>query len=100
MLGGGGYCVPRHVLAERDVSFDVVELDPGITEAAKSYFELEELRHSPDFQNAMGELRAQPSPSCQLCRHFDRCYGGCPVLWKNYSYEALMDFKRSVLGAE
>lgn len=41
MLGGGGYCVPRHVLSERDnVSFDVVELDPGITEAAKKYFEL------------------------------------------------------------
>ncbi|MBQ7262558.1 MAG: fused MFS/spermidine synthase, partial [Synergistaceae bacterium] len=38
MLGGGGWCVPRHVLAERDVSFDVVELDPGMTEAARTYF--------------------------------------------------------------
>lgn len=42
MLGGGGYCVPRHVLAERNVTFDVVELDPGVTEAAKRYFELKE----------------------------------------------------------
>ncbi|MCR4819468.1 MAG: fused MFS/spermidine synthase [Fretibacterium sp.] len=42
MLGGGGYCVPRHVLSERNVSFDVVELDPGVTEAARRYFELKE----------------------------------------------------------
>ena len=42
MLGGGGYCVPRHILSEREVSFDVVELDPGITEAARRYFELKD----------------------------------------------------------
>lgn len=43
MLGGGGYCVPRHILAERpEVSFDVVELDPGITETARRYFGLKE----------------------------------------------------------
>lgn len=43
MLGGGGYCVPRHVLHERkNVSMDVVELDPGVTEVAKQYFELKD----------------------------------------------------------
>ena len=41
MLGGGAYCVPRHVLAERpEVSFDVVELDPGVTETARRYFSI------------------------------------------------------------
>ena len=43
MLGGGGYCVPRYLLAERpDVSIDVVELDPGVTETARKYFHLED----------------------------------------------------------
>lgn len=43
MLGGGGYCVPRHILNERqDVHMDVVELDPGMTEAAKEYLYLKE----------------------------------------------------------
>ncbi|MBQ9566282.1 MAG: fused MFS/spermidine synthase [Synergistaceae bacterium] len=42
MLGGGGYCVPSHILAERNVSFDVVELDPGITETARRYFALKD----------------------------------------------------------
>ncbi|NLL37207.1 MAG: fused MFS/spermidine synthase [Fretibacterium sp.] len=41
MLGGGGYCVPRYLLSERaGISMDVVELDPGVTEAARRYFEL------------------------------------------------------------
>ncbi len=43
MLGGGGYCVPRHVMAERrGVSMDVVEIDPGITAAARKYFHLKD----------------------------------------------------------
>lgn len=41
MLGGGGYCVPKHLAATRpDVAVDVVELDPGITKAARDYFDL------------------------------------------------------------
>lgn len=43
MLGGGGYCVPRYLLSEKqNVSIDVVEIDPGITEAAREYFDLED----------------------------------------------------------
>ena len=43
MLGGGGYCVPRHILAEKpDISIDVVELDPGITDTARKYFSLKD----------------------------------------------------------
>ena len=43
MLGGGGYCVPRHLLATRhNVSVDVVELDPGVTEVARTYFNLKD----------------------------------------------------------
>ena len=43
MLGGGGYSVPKHILADhREVSLDVVELDPGITETARKYFALQD----------------------------------------------------------
>ncbi len=43
MLGGGGYCVPRYLLANRpDVSIDVVELDPGVTDTARKYFHLKD----------------------------------------------------------
>ncbi|MDR1021548.1 MAG: fused MFS/spermidine synthase [Synergistaceae bacterium] len=41
MLGGGGYCVPKHITATRPgVSVDIVELDPGITAIAREYFYL------------------------------------------------------------
>ena len=43
MLGGGGYSVPKYLLAQsRDLSVDVVELDPGITQAARDYFNLKD----------------------------------------------------------
>lgn len=41
LIGGGGYCLPKHLLtARKDVSVDVVEIDPGITEVAQKYFGL------------------------------------------------------------
>lgn len=41
MLGGGGFSVPKHVLATHpDATIDVVEIDPGITETAKEFFGL------------------------------------------------------------
>lgn len=43
MMGGGGYCVPRHITATRpDVDVDVVELDPGITKIARDHFFLKD----------------------------------------------------------
>ncbi len=43
MLGGGAYSYPRHLLAEDpDMRLDVVELDPGMTETARRWFELKD----------------------------------------------------------
>ncbi|MDR2175690.1 MAG: fused MFS/spermidine synthase [Synergistaceae bacterium] len=68
MLGGGGYCVPRHLNATRpEVSVDVVEIDPGITDAARKFFYLQD-RNNPNitvyhedariFLNRMADTRA------------------------------------------
>ncbi len=39
MLGGGGYSVPKYLLAAKpEATIDVVEIDPGITAAARKYF--------------------------------------------------------------
>jgi len=41
VLGGGGYSFPKYALAHYpDLQVDVVELDPGITELARSHFGL------------------------------------------------------------
>jgi spermidine synthase len=43
MLGGGGYSVPKHLLnVKRDATIDVVEIDPGITAAAREFFALKD----------------------------------------------------------
>ncbi|MDL2210695.1 fused MFS/spermidine synthase [Desulfovibrio sp. OttesenSCG-928-O18] len=43
MLGGGGYSVPKYLLANKtSATIDVVEIDPGITLAAKEYFALKD----------------------------------------------------------
>ena len=41
VLGGGGYSFPKYALAHYpNMHIDVVELDPGITQLARSHFEL------------------------------------------------------------
>ena len=43
MLGGGGYSVPKFLLRTKsNAKIDVVEIDPGITQAAREYFELKD----------------------------------------------------------
>ena len=62
-----------------------------------SYHEFEELTERPTYQCVMETLREQPSSECMACRHLESCYGGCPVLWKHYSFEALRAFKRETI---
>ncbi len=69
MLGGGGYSVPKYLLATRPgMTLDVVEIDPGITEASRRHFALpknERLRiHHEDartFLNAISREKQKNS---------------------------------------
>ncbi len=58
-----------------------------------SYQDFLSLTKSANYSKTMGEIRKLPSDECAICKHFDICYGGCPVLWRNYSFAALKDFK-------
>ena len=51
------------------------------------------LTESANYSKTMDEIRKLPSDECTACEHFSVCYGGCPVLWKNYSFTALKEFK-------
>ena len=62
--------------------------------------ELEELLKSCDTQDALNDIRKLPSTKCMICEYLDRCYGGCPVLWKNYSFDSLMSFKEEALVSD
>lgn len=58
-----------------------------------SYQGFKQLTERPAYQCVMETLREWPSNECASCRYLESCYGGCPVLWKNYSFEALKAFK-------
>ena len=51
------------------------------------------LTESANYSKTMDEIRRLPSDECTTCEHFGVCYGGCLVLWKNYSFSALKEFK-------
>lgn len=49
----------------------------------------------PDYQRIMKPLQKLPSDKCKSCDYLQSCYGGCPVLWKNYSFYDLKKFQKS-----
>jgi len=59
-----------------------------------SFEEYKKLAEQPAYHETMDSIRQMPSAECGNCEHLDSCYGGCPVLWKNYSFEALTEFKK------
>lgn len=58
-----------------------------------SYQEFLSVTRGTDYSKTMGAIRKLPSDECTKCKHLSVCYGGCPVLWKNYSFDALKEFK-------
>lgn len=63
-----------------------------------SYQEFLSITHSENYRKRMNAIRQLPSDECSLCAHFNVCYGGCPVLWKHYSFADLKEFKAKRLS--
>lgn len=58
-----------------------------------SYEEFVEIAQKPIYRTVIDKLKQYPSTKCKSCQYLEMCYGGCPVLWKNYSFEAMKKFK-------
>ena len=58
-----------------------------------SYEEFEAIAQKSIYRTIIDKLKHYPSDKCKTCEYLDFCYGGCPVLWNNYSYDALMNSK-------
>lgn len=57
MIGGGGYSYPKHLMSTHgDVAMTVVEIDPKVTEVARSQFYLQDLIDEYDLDGS-GRLR-------------------------------------------
>ena len=51
-------------------------------------------RDKQPYKKVIEEIDQLPSEKCKQCQYYERCYGGCPVLWKNYSFEDLENLKK------
>lgn len=58
-----------------------------------SYIEFLEIFKKSLYRDTIDKLKKYPSNKCTSCEYLESCYGGCPVTWKNYSFEAITKFK-------
>ena len=52
-----------------------------------------ELKKINPYKNTIEDISQLPSEKCIDCHFLDNCYGGCPVLWNNYSFDELNVYK-------
>ena len=55
--------------------------------------DFERLKSMKSYKDVIDKISRLPSDECRACKYLEKCYGGCPVLWKNYSFEDLKMFK-------
>lgn len=60
-----------------------------------SYEEFLKYTNNISYKNIFDSLNLLPSESCFSCDYYESCYGGCPVTWKNCSFESFVRLKKS-----
>ena len=58
-----------------------------------TYDEFKSFTNNEKYKRIMKPMIDLPSHDCESCQYLERCYGGCPVLWNNYSYEDIKLFR-------
>ena len=58
-----------------------------------SYEEFKRITQKFIYRSTIDILKQYPSDNCKSCKYLDFCYGGCPIMWKNYSYDAMIKYK-------
>ena len=58
-----------------------------------SYAEFLDFIQNSIYRTTIDQLKQLPSTVCKSCKFLKLCYGGCPVTWKNYSFDVLNDYK-------
>lgn len=41
------------------------------------------------YEKTMSSISRLPSDKCVKCEFLEKCFGGCPVLWRNYSFSEM-----------
>lgn len=62
-----------------------------------TYEEFEKYVKYDQYKSTIDRLSRAPSSDCNDCEHLDDCHGGCPVFWKNCSYDSVQKFKKNYI---
>lgn len=100
----GKLAAPCHVHCENGITFDTsMNLIPcnmffeckmgKFGEEFKTVTEFEEFKNHAKYKSTIEEINKVPSESCRKCMHYDDCLGGCPITWKNYSYNDFVKYR-------
>ena len=100
----GKLAAPCHIHIGNGITFDTdmnllpcnMYIDSRILKFGKDFVSYKEFRAmilQKPYKSVFQELRQLPSVECESCIHLSSCYGGCPITWKNYSFEALKKFR-------
>ena len=54
--------------------------------------EFEILSESAKYKETIDVLKRLPSDKCLSCKLIEECNGGCPIFWKNTSFESFQEF--------
>lgn len=102
----GKLAAPCQVHKENAITFDThmnllpcdmfIDKSMGVFDRDFStYDEFVQLTQSESYKRIMKPMIELPANDCNDCKYLESCYGGCPVLWKNYSFEDIKAFRKA-----
>lgn len=48
------------------------------------------------YKSTIDNLNQYPTSNCSTCKYLESCYGGCPIIWKNFSFDAFEEFRSTL----
>lgn len=60
-----------------------------------SYKEYVDYAERNPYKSIIDSINQLPSRKCSSCNYIEACLGGCPITWKNCSFEAFDEFKNN-----
>lgn len=100
----GRMATPCQVHKKNAVTFDTqlnllpcdMYFDKKIGKLGEDFIDVKdfiELKKKNPYKNTIDDISKLPSKKCVNCLHLEKCFGGCPVLWNNYSFDELNAYK-------
>lgn len=101
----GRLAAPCHVFFDNSVTIDVnknvipctMNIGETMGRFGKDFVNTKEfsvMTEDSSYKNIIDGLTELPSEECFNCKLFEQCHGGCPIVWKNYTYTAALEFKK------